>query len=65
MERYGKICALDLKAYSQDLVEPIKVDRPIDVDFQQVEDAIQFSQDRNTPFTPEQIVQKNIILSKR
>ena len=38
-------------------MENIEVDRPIGVYFQQVEDAIQFTQDRKTPFTPTRIVQ--------
>ena len=57
MDRYGKILASDLEACRQAMAYLIKVDRPIDVYLQQVEDAIQFSQDRNTPFTPAQIVQ--------
>ena len=47
----------DLEAYRQDLVEPIELDCPIHVYFQQLEYAIQFSQDSNKPFTPAQIVQ--------
>ena len=31
MKNYGNICASDLEACRQALVEPIKVDRPIDV----------------------------------
>ena len=57
MERYGKIWASDLEACRQALAEPIKAELPIDVYFQRVEDVIQFSQDRKTPFTPAQIVQ--------
>ena len=57
MERNGKIWASDLEAYRQALVEPIEVDRPIDVYFQRVEDVIQFEQDENTLFTTAQIVQ--------
>ena len=40
MERYGKIGASDLEDCRQVLEEPIEVDRPIDVYFQWVEDAI-------------------------
>ena len=47
----------DLEACRQALVEPIEVDFPIGVYFQQVEDTIQFSQDEKTPFTPAQILQ--------
>ena len=57
MERYGKIWASDLEALRQALSAPIEADRPIDVYFQRVEDAIQFSQDGKAPFTPAQIVQ--------
>ena len=56
MDRHGKIMASDLKACRQALEEPIEVDLPIDVYFQQTEDAIHFAQDGNTPFTPAQIV---------
>ena len=41
----------------QALVEPIEVDRPINVYFQQLWYAIQLNQNVNTPFTPAQIVQ--------
>ena len=57
MERYGKIHALNLEACRQALADPIEVDRPIDLYLQRLEDAIQFSQDGKTLFTPEKIVQ--------
>ena len=57
MERYGKICASELEAWRKALEDPIDVDLPIDVYFQQVEDAIQFAQVGKTPFTPEKNVQ--------
>ena len=57
MERYGKIRASDNEACKQALAEPIELDRPIDIYFQRVEDAIQFTQDGKTPFIPAQIVQ--------
>ena len=43
MERYGKIRTPDLESCRQTLAAPIQVDRPIDVYFQRVEDAIQFA----------------------
>ena len=57
MERYGKIRASELEVCRQALAELIEVDRPIDVYFQRLEDAIQSSQDSKPPFTPGQIVQ--------
>ena len=57
MERYDKISVSDLEACRQALEEPTEVDRPTDVYFQQVEDAIQFAQDGETPFTSAQIMQ--------
>ena len=57
MERYGKIWASDLEAFRQVLGAHREVDRLIGVYLQRVEDAIQFAQDRKTPFTPAQIVQ--------
>ena len=56
MERYRKIRSSELEACRQSLSDHIEAARPIDVYFQQVEDAIQFAQDRKTPFTPAQIV---------
>ena len=53
IDRYRNIRVLDLKACRQALADPIEVDQPIDAYFQWVDDVIQFSQDRNTPFTPE------------
>ena len=52
MERYGNVCVSYFEACRQALEEPIEVDRPIDVYFQRVEDAIQFSQYGKTPFAP-------------
>ena len=40
MERYWKIRVSDLEAYSQALVDPIEVDRPIGLYFQSVEYGI-------------------------
>ena len=57
MEIYGNICASNLKDFRQSLSETIKVDCPIDVYFQQVEDTIQIAQDGKKPFAQEQIVQ--------
>ena len=65
MERYGKFWVSDLEACRQALAEPIEVDRPIGVYFQQVEDAIQFAQDRKTPFTPSKMVRRHIIPSTK
>ena len=56
MERYRKIRASYLEVCRQALVEPIEVNCPIYVYFQQVEGAIKFAQDINTTFTPAQIV---------
>ena len=56
IERYRKIRASDLEACRQTLAEPIEVDCPIYVYFQQVEDEIQFAQGGETPFTPAQIL---------
>ena len=57
MDRYGKILASDLEACRQAMAYLIKVDRPIDVYLQQVEDAIRLTQDGKTPSTPTKIVQ--------
>ena len=56
MESFGKIRASDLEACRQAVADPIEVDLPIGVYFQWVEDAIQFSKDGKTSFTPAQIV---------
>ena len=56
MDGYGNIHASDLEDCRQALEEPIQVDRLVDVYFHWVDDAIQFAQDRKTPFTLAQIV---------
>ena len=57
MERYGKILTSDIETCRQALAEPIEVDRPINLYFQQVENSIQFVHYSKTPLTPAHIVQ--------
>ena len=57
MERYKIIRASDLEACRQALAVPLEVDQSIDVYFQRVEDAIQFSHEGKTPFKLAQFVQ--------
>ena len=57
MARYGKIHASDLDACRKAMTDPIEAERPPDLYFQLVEDAIQFAQDRKPPFTQAKILQ--------
>ena len=57
MDNYRNISASDLEECKQALEEPIEVDQPIDIYFQQVKDTKQFDQYRKTQFTLVQIVQ--------
>ena len=57
MDRYGNITASDLKANKARINEALANSRPIDVFFQRIDDAVQYADDGENPFTAKQILQ--------
>ena len=56
MDRYGNITAANLKANEARINEALENSRPIDVFFQRIDDAVQYSNDEKNPFTAKQIL---------
>ena len=57
MDRYGNITAADLKNNDKRLNQPVDSSQPIDVLFQRVNDAVQYANDGNNPYTANQVLQ--------
>ena len=57
IDRYGKITPADLEANKMRMNEPIDATQTIDVFFKRIDDCIQYADDGEVPFTPEQILQ--------
>jgi hypothetical protein len=57
IDRYGKITPADLETNKKRMNEPIDSTQTIDVFFKRIDDCIQYADDGEVPFTPEQILQ--------
>ena len=57
IDRYGKITPADLETNKKRMNEPIDATQTIDIFFKRIDDCIQYADDGEVPFTPEQILQ--------
>ena len=57
LDRYGKITPADLKDNERRMNEPLDGSQPIDIFFKRIDNAVQYADDGNTPYTPQQILQ--------
>jgi hypothetical protein len=53
---YAKITTADLEANDRAMKQPCDVNQPIEVMYQQIEDAIEFAAAGQTPYSPEQVL---------
>ena len=61
IDGYGKITTADFEANKSRLNELIDMTQTIDVFFKQINGCIQYADDGEVPFTPEQILQMHIV----
>ena len=59
IDLYGDITAVDLKANNPKMIEPIDSRLPANKHFNQVEDCIQYVDDRKTLYTAKKLLQKS------
>jgi hypothetical protein len=57
LDRYGKITPADIESCKRRMIEPIDSSQPIDLFFQRIDDCVQYADNGQVAFTPEQILQ--------